>query len=130
MHIRAAVATLGIGAGLAAIAVSAGAGQAAAVTPLNIPEFGLYGVGLDHSESVALRNSPLPGLLDPLWRANGVAIVIPLADEENAYYADFSGAVAASAASPAGEVSVMLLLPTPTDAPGTNPALLAFGFVE
>lgn len=130
MRVRAAVAALGIGAGSAAIIVTSGAGQAAAFTTEIIPELGLYSVELDHSETVALRNSPLPGMLDPLWRDHGVAFVVPssAASTDEVIFGDFSDVVAASADSTLGEVGLVVIYPLPVDSQSRN--LMAMGFVD
>lgn len=131
MRIRAAATTLGIGAGLTAIAISSGAGQAAALTPQIAPELGLYSVELNHSETVALNNTPLPGMLDPLWRDHGVAIIVPPAARsgDDVIVTDLSDAVAASAASTTGEVGLVIFDPRvgPAD---LDRNLFAVGFLD
>ncbi|WP_433661652.1 hypothetical protein ACQPW1_05375 [Nocardia sp. CA-128927] len=115
MRIRAAVATLGIAAGLAATAASFGAGQAAAFQPVIEPQNGVYlGVTLDHSETVALRNSPLPGMVDQLWRDRGLIDIDPrslYASDDDVIYADFSDAIDEAAAFRYGSVNIGIVDP-------------------
>ncbi|PXX68754.1 hypothetical protein DFR70_102440 [Nocardia tenerifensis] len=109
MGIRATAATLGIGAGLAAIMVSAGAGQAAAFNPVIEPDLGVYGVELDHAETVALHNSALPAALNQVWRDHGFAIYLPSTlqqAEEAVRKHNLSDVVAMSADSPEGTVAL------------------------
>ncbi|WP_157124651.1 hypothetical protein [Nocardia pseudovaccinii] len=60
MRIRtvAAAAALVAGAGVTAAIT---AGSAAAVVPVNVP--GAIGLGFNHDETIALSNSPIPGIL-------------------------------------------------------------------
>ncbi|MFI9506921.1 hypothetical protein [Nocardia sp. NPDC052566] len=112
MHIRSAAAAFGIAAVIAMIAAPFGAGQAAAVTPFLVdPASGLYVVELDHSETVALRNSPLPRMLDPLWRGYGSAIIVP-DDSAPGIRTDFSTAVNWSADSTDGKIFVGFVPPS------------------
>ncbi|MFB8280971.1 hypothetical protein [Nocardia colli] len=82
MGIRSVVAAFGIALGGAAIAASAGAGEAAAFTPVIAPEDGIYlGVDLDHNETVALACSPLAGLLNGPLTTDGLFYL----DEDSVY---------------------------------------------
>ncbi|MCM6772764.1 hypothetical protein NDR87_06120 [Nocardia sp. CDC159] len=74
MGIRAVV--VAVGAVVAAAGV--GAGQAAAFNPVIVPEADIYSVELDHSETVALHNSPLPGMLGGVWQEYGTALMFRL----------------------------------------------------
>ncbi|MGN2641672.1 hypothetical protein ACTD5D_37015 [Nocardia takedensis] len=72
MGIRKAVATVGTAIGMAALGAAA-AGNAGAVVTEFDPGVGIYGaLDLSHQETVALNNSPIPGLLDPLWAQHGL----------------------------------------------------------
>lgn len=123
---------LGMGAGLAAVIVSSGAGQAAALTPFVVPEAGLYSVELSHSETVALRDSPLPGLLNPLWHDYGVALVIPTrsTSDDDLLRGEFSDVVARSAESATGSVVVAFLGAAEPDSPAAGRRLVTFGFLD
>ncbi|MCM6779035.1 hypothetical protein NDR87_36740 [Nocardia sp. CDC159] len=132
MGIRAAAATLGIAAGLAAIAVSSGAGQAAALTLEVDPQLGVYGVDLNHSETVALHNSPVPTMLDGVWRDHGTAFLVPMsaiyAEDDEIYVGDLSEVVAEAAESPDGMVGLGIIYPGQADA--LPAGLLAVGIAE
>ncbi|MEV6274324.1 hypothetical protein [Nocardia sp. NPDC051832] len=43
------------------------------------PEAGLYLVGLDHAETVAVRNSPLPAMLNGLFMSSASVVLIDIA---------------------------------------------------
>lgn len=121
MSIRTAVVALGIALGGAAIAVSAGAGQAAAITPVVAPQDGIYfGVVLDHGETVALQHSPLVGMLNGPLTNEGLFYL----DEKSVYnggqevdgvvyndYLEFSGVTAEAAASRSGWIAIALVDP-------------------
>lgn len=70
MRIRTLIAAAGCG---AALTVAAVAGQASAVTPVALPDQGVVGVGFNHSETVALSQTPLPAIL-------GSGILAPITD--------------------------------------------------
>lgn len=64
MRIRTATAAVGIALAGAAFATTAGAGSAAAVTPISDPANGLYfGLEFDRAETAAISQSAIPGLL-------------------------------------------------------------------
>lgn len=132
METRAVATMLGIGAGLAAVVVSSGAGQAAALTPFVVPEAGLYSVELSHSETVALRDSPLPGLLNPLWHEHGAALVLPTSSniEDDPLLGEFSDVVAQSAGSATGSVIIAFFSATEPDSPAAGRHLVTFGLVD
>ncbi|MFC9440091.1 hypothetical protein [Nocardia sp. NPDC057030] len=132
METRAVATMLGIGAGLVTVIGSSGAGEAAALTPFVVPEAGLYSVELSHSETVALRDSPLPGLLNPLWHDYGVAMVLPPSStsEVDPVRGEFSDVVAQSAGSAFGSVVIAFLGATEPDSPAAGRHLVTFGFVD
>ncbi|MBF6332796.1 hypothetical protein [Nocardia transvalensis] len=116
--------------GLAVIAVSSGAGQGAAFTPTIVPELGIYAVELDHAETVALHNSPLPGMLNQVWRDYGSALMIRAETPETdgaVYEADLSDVVADAAESVDGVVGFVITPADPQYDPPTAIRLLALG---
>ncbi|WP_378740521.1 hypothetical protein [Nocardia brasiliensis] len=136
MRIRATVATLGIATGLATVTASFGAGQAAAFTAMIDTDNGSYSVALNHSETVALRDSPLPGMLNPVWRDHGTAFVIPFStyfedEDEGAttdVRADLSDVIAETAASEDGIVLLSIVNPADPYGLPDGRSLLAVGF--
>ncbi|GAB2561578.1 hypothetical protein [Nocardia heshunensis] len=65
MRIRTAVATVGIALAAVTSGTAATAGSASAITPIIDPGKGIYvAVILNQSETAALANSPIPGILD------------------------------------------------------------------
>ncbi|PXX66677.1 hypothetical protein DFR70_103426 [Nocardia tenerifensis] len=121
MGIRTAVAASAIALGGAAIAASAGAGQAAAFTPVIAPEDGIYlGVDLDHNETVALQRSPLVGMLNGPLTTDGLFYV----DEKSVYQGgveidgiryqedlDFAGVTGEAASTRSGTISLAVVDP-------------------
>ncbi|CAM4427479.1 hypothetical protein NONI108955_27230 [Nocardia ninae] len=121
MGIRTIAAALGIALGGALIATSAGAGQAAAVTPVIAPQDGIYlGLELDHNETVALQRSPLMGVLNGPLTTDGLFYL----DEESVYqggelidgiqYSDdleFSGVTAEAANTRSGSIAIAVVDP-------------------
>ncbi|MFB8279256.1 hypothetical protein [Nocardia colli] len=87
---------------------------------------------LSHSETVALRDSPLPGLLDPLWHDYGVALVLPpsAVDEGDLLIGEFSDVVAQSAGSATGSVIIAFFNATELDSPAAGRHLVTFGLVD
>ncbi|WP_327143666.1 hypothetical protein [Nocardia sp. NBC_01327] len=91
MRIRTAAAALGITLAGAAFATIAGAGSASAITPLSDPGHGIYLVVLfDQGDTVALNNSPIPGVLDQLAPDGRTTMLIDPAsrlprDDNNVY---------------------------------------------
>ncbi|MCX4098772.1 hypothetical protein [Nocardia sp. alder85J] len=117
--------TLGAaGFAIAAGAVLLGAGTAAAIVPVAQPDDGRIGLQLDHSETTALAQGPLPALIGLVVPAGRVGAGL---HQDTQLYKDDRGGVHASlrqvimeaADHPDGSVSFFL------DAPGSHgPRLL------
>ncbi|MFJ9365514.1 hypothetical protein ACIRRA_13995 [Nocardia sp. NPDC101769] len=103
----AAAACAGLG-----LAGSAGAGTASAATPFVIPQIGAAGVELDHGETQALADSPVPALIDRYAPRNAVIVGLQpdstFAQNGNAVFADIPAIVGEAAAHPDGSVDVVL----------------------
>ncbi|MEC3955127.1 hypothetical protein VMT65_18945 [Nocardia sp. CDC153] len=115
MRIRTAVATVGIAlAGAAAATVSAG--SAAAIQPVVAPQNGTYfGVVLNHGETQALANSPIPGWLDPIYESNGCNILdvdSRLPQDDNYVYATLPDIVNEAARDRGGVIGMAWVAPT------------------
>jgi hypothetical protein len=103
----------GVAAGVA-LAGALGAGSASALTPVWAPEAGIVGVDLNHGETTALANSPVPGLLDGFIRAHGSvdldkSSILPTG--HTVVFADFSDIVAEAALAPNGAIGLGLADP-------------------
>lgn len=114
MRIRTVVAGVVTALGMAVLGATT-AGQAAAVSPEFAPEMGIYGVlDLNHSETVALSNSPIPAVLDGLWMSNGLIDPDPhswLVGADGELYGNFSDIVAEAAETPGGIVAIGIVDP-------------------
>ncbi|MFE3223003.1 hypothetical protein [Nocardia sp. NPDC059228] len=103
----AAAACAGLGlAGLAA------AGTASAATPFVIPQVGAAGVELNHNETQALAESPIPALIDRYAPHNAVIVGLQpdstLIQNGQAVFADMPAVVGEAADHPDGSVDVVL----------------------
>ena len=107
-----AIGTVLAGATLAAVV---GGGTASAITPYTDPTTGALGVGLSHSDTVALANSPIPDLVDRIVPANKTGIGLgpgsSLPQANGRLFAPLSAIVGEAAAHPNGYVNVYLLDP-------------------
>ncbi|MFI6171731.1 hypothetical protein ACIBCN_33470 [Nocardia sp. NPDC051052] len=115
MRIRTVVAGAVAALGLAVLGATA-AGQAAAVSPEFAPEMGIYGIlDLNHSETVALSNSPVPAMLDGLWMSNGLIDADPTSwlrgEDGSLEYGNISDVIAEAAETPGGIVAIGLVDP-------------------
>ncbi|MFE2999866.1 hypothetical protein ACFXG4_33300 [Nocardia sp. NPDC059246] len=103
----AAAACAGLG-----LAGSAGAGTASAATPFVIPQISAAGVELDHGETQALAESPIPALIDRYAPHNAVILGLQpdstLIENGHAVFADMPAVVGEAAAHPDGSVDVVL----------------------
>ncbi|MQY20391.1 hypothetical protein [Nocardia macrotermitis] len=104
--VMATVATAaGITAGLA------GAGSAAAVTPLTLPHGGV-GVALDHGETQTFANGPIPALIDQALPADAIAVGIgrgsQLPRSGNHVRADLPSIVTEAANQPNGRIALLV----------------------
>lgn len=103
----AAAACAGLG-----LAGSAWAGTASAATPFVIPQIGAAGVELDHGETQALAESPIPALVDRYAPHDAVIVGLQpdstLLENGHAVFADMPAIVGEAAAHPGGSVDVVL----------------------
>ncbi|MFI6215403.1 hypothetical protein ACIBCD_25705 [Nocardia brasiliensis] len=115
MRIRTVVAGVATALGLAVLGATT-AGEAAAIVPEFDPGVGLYGaLDLNGAETAALRNSPIPGMLDGLWMDRGLIDADPASQLSGAHTgedidANFSDVVAEAAAR-GGTVSIGIVDP-------------------
>ncbi|MCM6775992.1 hypothetical protein NDR87_20145 [Nocardia sp. CDC159] len=115
MRIRTVVATVGTAVVGGAIAATVTAGPAAAFRPIiNDARNGIVvGVGLDHGETVAVANSPIPALLDQAFPNTQYwmdpASQLPQDDEY--VYADLPAVFTETARDPQGQIAFAVVNP-------------------
>ncbi|MFE3188822.1 hypothetical protein ACFXHA_07405 [Nocardia sp. NPDC059240] len=116
MRIRTAVATVGIALAGAAAAATMSAGSAAAFTPYVDPGTGIVvAVDLNHDETVALANSPIPAMITQINQANNRIAPDPYFSQlpklDGTVYATLASTVGEAAATPGGRVGLAVVDP-------------------
>ncbi|WP_067683976.1 hypothetical protein [Nocardia miyunensis] len=104
------IATVATAAGIAA--GFAGAGSAAAIAPVTVPRTGGVGVELNHGETQAFANGPIPALIDQALPGDAIAVGIgrgsQLPRNGNHVQADLPSIVTEAAGRPGGRVALVL----------------------
>jgi hypothetical protein len=92
-----------------AVAGLFGTGVASALTPVWAPDHGIVGVDLNHGETAAFANSPVPGVLNAVIRDHGAVDLdksSQLMRGHTMVFADFSDVVGEAAAAPNGQIGI------------------------
>ncbi len=114
MRIRTVVATLGTAVVGGAIAATLTAGPAAAFKPvINDPSGIIVGVGLDHNETVAVANSPIPAVLKQAFPHTQYWIdpASQLPQDDYYVYADLPAVFTEAARAPHGQIGFAVVNP-------------------
>ncbi|MGV9662529.1 hypothetical protein ACWDUL_30515 [Nocardia niigatensis] len=110
MRVRTFVFTAAACAGLGLAAMAAG--TASAATPFVIPEVGAAGVELNHGETQALADSPIPALVERYVPRNSLIVGLEpdsqLTQKNGAVFADMPAIIGEAASHPDGSVDVVL----------------------
>lgn len=104
---------------MAAVATAAGitagcvgAGSAAAIAPVTVPRLGGAGVELNHGETQAFANGPIPALIDEALPPDAIAVGIgrdsQLPRSGNHVRADLPSIVTEAANKPNGRIALLL----------------------
>jgi hypothetical protein len=115
MRIRTTVVAVGTVLAGAVIAATVAAGPASALRPVIDPANGVYaGVALDHGETAAVANTPIPALVEQAFpgATYDVDPASQLPQRGGLLYADLPAVVGEAAGSPQGRIGFALVDPS------------------
>ncbi|MBF6331552.1 hypothetical protein [Nocardia transvalensis] len=112
MRVRTLLITAATAVSGAAVALALGAGTAEAATPIAYPQVGALGVELNHGETQALADGPVPALIDHYIPGRNVSVGMrpdsQLPQRDNQIFASMRDIVGEAADKPDGNVDLIL----------------------